>query len=51
MEPLARLRIIKYSIPVVDFMFDLEIARVQSIPIALQRRPDCSISISYLRSA
>src|ERR1700756_5266984 len=42
-DPLARLRIFKYSILAVDFMFDLEIARVRSIPVALQRRPHCSI--------
>src|ERR1700719_1194343 len=34
-DPLARLRIIKHSILAVDFMFDLEIARVRSIPMAL----------------
>src|SRR3981189_1259703 len=38
-NPLARLRIIDHSILTVDFMFDLEIARVRSIPMALQRRP------------
>src|SRR3954466_9599616 len=42
-DPLARLRIIKYSILVVDLMFDLEIARVRSIPMALQRQPHGSI--------
>src|SRR6266568_1886531 len=42
-DPLARLRIIKYSILVVDFMFDLEIARVRSIPMALQRHSHGSI--------
>src|SRR3984893_11654859 len=34
-DSLARLRIIKHSILAVDFMFDLEIARVRSIPMAL----------------
>src|SRR6202166_1997886 len=33
-DPLARLRIIKHSILAVDFMFDLEIPRVRSIPMA-----------------
>src|SRR5438105_8833294 len=42
-DPLARLRIIKHSILAVDFMFDLEIARVRSIPMALQRHPHGSI--------
>src|SRR5262249_43964208 len=42
-DPLARLRIIKHSILAVDFMFDLEIVRVRSIPTALQRRPHGSI--------
>src|SRR3979411_126767 len=42
-DPLARLRIIKHSILAVDFMFDLEIARVRSIPMALQRHPHRSI--------
>src|SRR6266481_4849413 len=42
-DPLARLRIIKHGILAVDFMFDLEIARVRSIPMALQRRPHRSI--------
>src|SRR5258705_9189604 len=42
-DPLARLRIIKHGILAVDFMFDLEIAGVRSIPIALQRRPHGSI--------
>src|SRR6185437_17085174 len=42
-DPLARLRIIKHSILAVDYMFDLEIARVRSIPTALQRRPHRSI--------
>src|SRR5437762_3283690 len=36
-DPLARLRIINYSILVVDFMFELEIARVRGIPMAPQR--------------
>src|SRR5712672_2121176 len=38
-DPLARLWIIKHSILAVDFMFDLEIARVRRIPMALQRLP------------
>src|SRR3979490_2173318 len=38
-DPLARLRIIKHGILAVDFMFGLEIARVRSVPMALQRRP------------
>src|SRR5258707_5399517 len=42
-DPLARLRIIKHSILAVDFMFDVEIARVRSIPMALQRHPHGSI--------
>src|ERR1700693_2585591 len=42
-DPLARLRIFKHSILAVDFMFDLEIARVRSIPMALQRHPHGSI--------
>src|SRR4051794_38789375 len=42
-NPLARLRIIKHSILAIDFMFDLEIARVRSIPMALQRHPHGSI--------
>src|SRR5882672_930801 len=42
-DPLARLRIIKHGILAVDFMLDLEIARVRSIPVALQRRPHGSI--------
>src|SRR5438132_10162903 len=42
-DPLARLRIIKHSILAVDFMFDLEIARVRGIPMALQRHPPGSI--------
>src|SRR5258706_5582500 len=40
---LARLRIIKHGILAVDFMLDFEIARVRSIPMALQRRPRASI--------
>src|SRR5260370_4903798 len=42
-DPLARLRIIKHGILAVDFMFDLEIARVRSIPMALQHHPHGSI--------
>src|SRR6478736_8201527 len=42
-DPFARLRIIKHGILAVDFMLDLEIARVRSIPVALQRRPRGSI--------
>src|ERR1700704_6543081 len=42
-DPLARLRIIKHRILAVDFMFDLEIARVRRIPMARQRRPHGSI--------
>src|SRR5712675_1478662 len=42
-DPLARLRVIKHGILAVDFMFGLEIARVRSIPMALQRRPHGSI--------
>src|SRR6267378_1301478 len=42
-DPLARLRIVKHSILAVDFMLDLEIARVRSIPMALQRHPYGSI--------
>src|SRR6185312_7946683 len=42
-DPLARLRIIKHGILAVDFMLDLEIARVRGIPMALQRQPHGSI--------
>src|SRR5712671_4895955 len=42
-DPLARLRIIKHGILAVDFMFDLEIARVRSSPMALQCHPHGSI--------
>src|SRR5882757_9958757 len=42
-DPLARLRIIKHSILAVDFMFDLEIARVRSSPMTLQHHPHGSI--------
>src|SRR6195256_3954175 len=42
-DPLARLRIIKHSILAVDFVFGLEIARVRSIPMTLQRHPHGSI--------
>src|SRR5580704_5455003 len=42
-NPLARLRIIKHSVLAVDFMLDLEIARVRSIPMALERHPHGSI--------
>ena len=42
-DPLARLRIIKHSILAIDFMLDVEIIRVRSIPMALQRRPHGSI--------
>src|ERR1700688_966568 len=42
-DPLARLRIIKHSILAVDFMFDLEIVRLGSSPMALQRYPRGSI--------
>src|SRR3979411_71959 len=42
-DPLARLWIIKHSILAVDFVFDIEIARVRSIPMALQRHPHGSI--------
>src|SRR6202166_4273161 len=48
-NPLARLRIIKHGILAVDFMFDLEIARVRSIPMALERRPRGSIIHLNLR--
>src|SRR5947209_10947235 len=34
-DPLARLRIIEHGILAIDFMFDVEIARVRSIPMAL----------------
>src|SRR3979411_1368798 len=36
-DPLARLRIIEHGILAVDFMFDLEIARVRSRPLRFQR--------------
>src|ERR1700733_11752801 len=42
-DPLARLRIVQYSVLAVDFMFDLEIVCVRSIPMPLQRRPHGSI--------
>src|SRR3984893_8533273 len=42
-DPLARLRIIEHGILAVDFMFDLEIARIRSIPMPLQRHPHGSI--------
>jgi hypothetical protein len=42
-DSLARLRILKHSILTIDFMLDLKIARVRSIPMALQRRPHGSI--------
>jgi hypothetical protein len=42
-DSLARLRIIKYSILVINLMFELEIARVRSIPMAFQREPHRSI--------
>src|SRR5258708_4885527 len=42
-DPLARLRIIKHSVLAVDFMFDLEIARVRSMPMPFQRHPYRSI--------
>ena len=42
-NPLPLLLIIKHGILAVDFMFDLEIARVRSGPMALQRRPHGSI--------
>src|SRR5258708_15866791 len=38
-DPLARLWIIKHSILAVDFMFDLEIPRVRSCPLAHQPPP------------
>src|SRR3954467_11207850 len=38
-NPLARLRIIKHGVLAVNFMFDLEIVRVRSCPMALQRNP------------
>jgi hypothetical protein len=42
-NPLARLRIIKHSILAVDFVLDLEIVRVRSIPMPLQRDSHGSI--------
>src|ERR1700716_4359139 len=42
-DPLARLRIIKHSILAVDFMFDLEIARVRPHTMAIRRPPNGSI--------
>ena len=44
-DPLARLRIIKHGILAVDFMFDLEIVRVRSNPMALQCRPHGSAAL------
>src|SRR6516165_3597445 len=46
-DSLARLWIIKHGILAVDFMFDLEIVRIRSIPMALQRRPHGSIIHLY----
>jgi len=44
MKQITRARSVgKHSILAVDFMFDLEIARVRSIPMALQRHPHGSI--------
>src|SRR3979490_1529109 len=42
-DPLARLRIVKHRILAVNFMLDLEIARVRRIPMVLQRLPHGSI--------
>src|SRR4029077_15124496 len=42
-DALAGLRIIKHGILAVHFMFGLEIARVRSIPMTLQRQPHGSI--------
>src|SRR5262245_27031999 len=42
-DALARLRIIEHGVLAVDFMFGLEIARVRSLPMALQRQPHGSI--------
>src|SRR3954471_14718738 len=42
-NPFGRLRIIKHSILAVDFVLDLEIARVRGIPMPLQRGPYGSI--------
>jgi hypothetical protein len=42
-DPLARLWINKHGVLAVDFMFDLEIAGVRSIPMALQRSPHGSV--------
>src|SRR6201996_6738765 len=42
-DPLARLRVIKHGILAIDLMFDLEIVRVRSSPMALQRHPHSSI--------
>jgi hypothetical protein len=36
---LARLRINKHGILAVDFMLDIEIVSVRSIPVTLQRKP------------
>jgi hypothetical protein len=36
---LARLRIYKHGILAVDFMLDIEIASIRSIPVTLQRKP------------
>jgi hypothetical protein len=41
------LRIIKHGILAVDFMFDIEIARVRSIPVALPA-PPASVRIIHL---
>src|SRR3569833_3698045 len=38
-NPLARLRIIKHRIFAIDFMFDLEVVRIRSVPMALQQFP------------
>src|SRR3954454_9169187 len=50
-NPFARLRIIKHSILAVDFVLDLEIARVRGIPMPLQRRPCGSIVHAILPRA
>src|SRR5271170_707370 len=42
-DPFTRLRVIKHSILVIDFMLRFEIAHVRSIPMALQCHPHGSI--------
>jgi hypothetical protein len=51
MDPLARLRIIKRGVLSADFVLNLEITSVRSIPVALQGHLTGSIIHFSLRSA